>query len=55
MPFFESHELKLLRMLTDRGSDYCGNPERHEYELYLAIEHIDHSHQGQKTAHERHV
>jgi hypothetical protein len=32
-----------MRMLTDRGSEYCGNPERHEYELYLAIEDIDHS------------
>jgi transposase InsO family protein len=30
-------------VLTDRGSEYCGNPERHEYELYLAIEDIDHS------------
>ena len=30
-------------MLTDRGSEYCGNPERHEYELYLAVEDIDHS------------
>jgi hypothetical protein len=29
--------------LTDRGCEYCGNPERHEYELYLAIEDIDHS------------
>ena len=27
---------------TDRGSEFCGNPERHEYELYLA-EDIDHS------------
>ena len=43
IPFFDSHEVKLLRMLTDRGSEYCGNPERHEYELYLAIEDIDHS------------
>ena len=34
-------------MLTDRGSEYCGNPERHEYKLYLAIEDIDHS--GAKT------
>src|SRR3982074_2949730 len=42
IPFFDSHEVKLLRMLTDRGSEYCGNPERHEYELYLAIEDIDH-------------
>ena len=30
-------------MLTDRGTEYCGNPERHEYELYLALEDIDHS------------
>jgi transposase InsO family protein len=43
IPVFDSHEVKLLRMLTDRGSEYCGNPERHEYELYLAIEDIDHS------------
>jgi transposase InsO family protein len=39
LPFFDSHEVKLLRILTDRGSEYCGNPERHEYELYLAIDH----------------
>jgi hypothetical protein len=31
IPFFDSHEVRLLRMLTDRGSEYCGNPERHEY------------------------
>jgi transposase InsO family protein len=43
IPFFDSHEVRLLRMLTDRGSEYCGNPERHDYELYLAIEDIDHS------------
>ncbi len=43
LPFFEKHEVKLLRVLTDRGSEYCGNPERHEYELYLAVEDIDHS------------
>ena len=43
IPYFDSHEVRLLRMLTDRGSEYCGNPERHEYELYLAIEDIDHS------------
>ena len=43
LPVFDSHEVKLLRVLTDRGSEYCGNPERHEYELYLAVEDIDHS------------
>uniref|UniRef100_UPI0025A9C29C integrase core domain-containing protein n=1 Tax=Paramuribaculum intestinale TaxID=2094151 RepID=UPI0025A9C29C len=31
------------RMLTDRGTEYCGNRETHEFELYLAIEDIDHS------------
>ena len=41
--FFDEHDIPLLRMLTDRGTEYCGNPERHEYELYLAIENIDHS------------
>jgi transposase InsO family protein len=43
VPFFEEHDVKLLRILTDRGSEFCGNPERHEYELYLAVEDIDHS------------
>src|SRR5215471_612877 len=43
LPLFEEHDVKLLRVLTDRGSEFCGNPERHEYELYLAVEDIDHS------------
>ena len=40
---YEEHGIPLCRVLTDRGSEYCGSPERHEYELYLAIEDIDHS------------
>ena len=43
IPFFDSNDLKLLRILTDRGSEYCGNPERHEYQIYLAVEDIHHS------------
>ena len=43
VPFFEEQEVKLCRVLTDRGTEYCGNPEHHEYELYLAVEDIDHS------------
>jgi transposase InsO family protein len=43
LPFFDEHGIVLQRMLTDRGSEFCGNPERHEYELYLAVENIDHS------------
>ena len=37
------YDLKLMRMLTDRGTEYCENRENHEYELYLAVEDIDHS------------
>ena len=43
LPFFEEHDVPLLRILTDRGSEYCGNREHHEYQLYLAVENIDHS------------
>jgi len=43
IPFFEEHDIPLLRILTDRGSEYCGNREYHEYQLYLAVENIDHS------------
>lgn len=43
LPFFEAEDVRLLRILTDRGSEYCGNREHHEYQLYLAIEDIDHT------------
>lgn len=43
IPFFEEHGLRISRVLTDRGTEYCGAPDRHEYELYLAVEDIDHS------------
>lgn len=43
VPFFDEHGLSLSRVLTDRGTEYCGNHERHEYELYLAVEDIDHT------------
>ena len=43
VPFFESQGVALQRVLTDRGTEYCGSPERHVYELYLAIEDIDHT------------
>ena len=43
VPWYDEQEVKLLRILTDRGTEYCGNRERHEYQLYLAIEDIDHS------------
>ena len=43
IPWFEKQDVRLLRILTDRGTEYCGNREHHEFQLYLSIEDIDHS------------
>ena len=43
IPFFDSHDIPLLHILSDRGSEYCGNREHHEYALYLDIENIEHA------------
>lgn len=43
IPFYEKHDIRLLRILTDRGTEYCGRREQHEYQLYLAVEDIDHT------------
>jgi transposase InsO family protein len=43
VPFFESQGIPLLRIMTDRGTEYCGKLENHEYQLYLSIENIDHT------------
>src|SRR5215467_1783025 len=42
VPFYDEHGIRLSRVLTDRGTEFCGR-ESHEYELYLAVEDIDHS------------
>ena len=43
LPFYEANALPVLRVLTDRGTEYCGKVEQHDYQLYLAINDIDHS------------
>ena len=43
LPFYEKHQLPLLRILTDRGTEYCGKAETHDYQLYLAINDIEHT------------
>jgi transposase InsO family protein len=43
IPFFEGNEIPLLRIMTDHGTEYCGNRDYHEYQLYLSIEEIDHT------------
>jgi len=43
LPFFQQQEVQLLRVITDRGTEYCGAREHHEYQLYLTIEDIEHT------------
>ncbi|HAT9522748.1 transposase (ISSod13) [Legionella erythra] len=43
LPFFEQQQLPMLRILTDRGTEYCGKIEQHDYQLYLAINNIEHT------------
>jgi len=43
LPFYETHEIPVLRILTDRGTEFCGRVDQHDYQLYLAINDIDHT------------
>ena len=43
LPFFEEHQLPVLRILTDRGTEFCGKLEHHDYELFLAVNDIEHT------------
>lgn len=43
LPFFEEYGMWLTRILTDRGTEYCGKVEAHDYQLYLGLNNIDHT------------
>jgi transposase InsO family protein len=43
LPWYEEQGISVLRILTDRGSEYSGKIETHAYQLFLSIEDIDHS------------
>ena len=43
LPFFADQGMGLIRILTDRGTEYCGKPETHDYQLYLALNEIEHT------------
>ncbi len=43
LPFFEQQELPMLRILTVRGTEYCGRADQHDYQLYLALNDIEHT------------
>jgi len=43
LPFFDQRGVPFLRILTDRGTEYCGKDDEHPYKLYLALNEIEHS------------
>lgn len=43
LPYFDQHGASLLRVLTDRGTEYCGKPENHPYQLFLHLSDIEHT------------
>lgn len=43
LPFFDEHDIPILRVLTDRGTDFCGSLDKHPYELYLQLNEIEHT------------
>lgn len=43
LPFFAEQGMGVIRLLTDRGTEFCGKAETHDYELYLAINDIEHT------------
>lgn len=43
LPFYEDNELPVLRILTDRGTEYCGRREKHNFQLFLALADIEHT------------
>ena len=43
LPYFESQGMGIIRILTDRGTEYCGKAENHDYQLYLAVNDIEHT------------
>ena len=43
LPFCEKHDVQIRTILSDNGREYCGKAETHDYQLYLAINDIDHT------------
>lgn len=43
LPYFAEQNVPVLRILTDRGTEYCGKLEQHDYQLYLAMNDLEHT------------
>lgn len=43
VPFFEAYKAPILRILTDRGTEYCGKSEQHDYQIFIGVCDIEHT------------
>jgi transposase InsO family protein len=43
LPFMDEQGMGVIRVLTDRGTEFCGKAESHDYQLYLALNDIEHT------------
>ena len=43
LPFFADQGMGVIRILTDRGTEFCGKAETYDYQLYLALNDIEHT------------
>lgn len=43
LPFFEDQNIAVMRVLTDRGTEFCGRADKHPYQLYLQLNDIEHT------------
>lgn len=43
LPFYDEHQVRLLRVLTDNGGELCGRKDSHPYELFLHLNDIEHT------------
>lgn len=43
MPFFENYNVPILRILTDRGTEFCGKVDQHDYQLFIGVNDIEHT------------
>jgi len=43
LPWYSEQGVPILRILTDRGTEYKGKIENHAYQLFLSIEGIEHT------------
>ena len=43
LPFYDEHDVDVLRVLTDRGTEYCGREDSHPYQLFLGLNDIEHT------------